>query len=154
MRLGQSPAYLATAEALDEEMRVRVASHRQQRAGRFVTIEEPLQLAEAIEAASATHDVILVDCLTLWISNLLGAERDVTKAVDDLVDALDVVEATRVVLVSNEVGLGIVPDNGLARAFRDLAGWSHQRLAGVCGDVYFVAAGLPMVMKGAPPLLD
>ncbi len=154
MRMGQSPVYLATAEALDAEMQARVASHREQREGRFTTIEEPLDLPEAIEAASQTHDVILVDCLTLWISNLLGAERDVTQAVDDLVDALEAIENTRVIMVSNEVGLGIVPDNALARAFRDLTGWSHQRLAGVCHDVYFVAAGLPLVMKGTAPLLD
>lgn len=148
---GTNPAYLATAETLDAEMYARVASHQQQRSGRFVTIEEPLDIPEAIEAASPEHDVILVDCLTLWISNLLGAERDVTRAVEDLTDALDVLERTRVILISNEVGLGIVPDNKLARTFRDLAGWTHQRLAGVCSDVYFVAAGLPLVMKGSAP---
>ncbi len=153
-RLAHNPAYLATAEALDEEMAARVASHRRQREGRFVTVEEPVELAEAIERAAIEHDVILVDCLTLWISNLLGAERDVTKAVDDLVDALDVIEDTRVLMISNEVGLGIVPDNKLARAYRDLTGWAHQRLTGVCSDVYFVAAGLPLTMKGSPPLLD
>lgn len=154
MQLGQRPAYLATAETLDEEMRVRVASHKRQRAESFTTIEEPLDLPEAIEAASLEHDVILVDCLTLWISNLLGAGRDVTEAIEDLVDALDAIDTTRVILVSNEVGLGIVPDNALARTFRDLAGWGHQQLAGICDDVYFVAAGLPLVMKGQMPRID
>ncbi len=97
------------------------------------------------------HDVVLVDCLTLWITNLLGAERDVAEAVEDLADALEAMELTRVILVSNEVGLGIVPDNPLARTFRDLAGWAHQRLAEICPDVYFVAAGLPMALKGKLP---
>lgn len=148
IRLGQNPAYLATAEALDDEMRLRVATHQQQRAQSFATIEEPIELATAIIVAARQYDVILVDCLTLWISNLLGAERDVTAAVDELITTLNSIKGARVVLVSNEVGLGIVPDNALARLFRDLAGASHQRLAAVCHDVYFVAAGLPLALKG------
>jgi adenosylcobinamide kinase/adenosylcobinamide-phosphate guanylyltransferase len=151
MGAGLRPAYLATAEALDSEMRERVASHRQQREGRFATIEEPLALAGAIDAAAGRHDVILVDCLTLWITNLLGAGRDVAAAVEQLATTLIRLESTRVILVSNEVGLGIVPDNPLARTFRDLAGATHQRLAEICTDVYFVAAGLPLTLKGGPP---
>lgn len=154
MRLGQNPAYLATAEALDEEMRLRVSTHQQQRAGAFATIEEPLDLAAAIAVAGRQHDVILVDCLTLWISNLLGAELDVTAEVGELIDVLNALESARVILVSNEVGLGIVPDNALARLFRDLAGSSHQRLAVVCSDVYFVAAGLPLALKGNLVIAD
>jgi adenosylcobinamide kinase / adenosylcobinamide-phosphate guanylyltransferase len=151
MGAGVSPAYLATAQALDSEMRERVESHRRQREGRFETIEEPLALADALERAAARHDVILVDCLTLWITNLLGAGRDVAAAVEDLATALAKVEASRIILVSNEVGLGIVPDNPLARTFRDLAGSTHQRMAEICDDVYFVAAGLPLTLKGAAP---
>lgn len=154
MRHGQSPAYLATAEALDGEMQARVSAHQSQRAERFVTVEEPLELAEALEKTAQDHDVILVDCLTLWLSNLLGAERAVTEAVDDLVDALETLEKSQVILVSNEVGLGIVPDHPLGRTFRDLAGWTHQRLAASCGNVCFVAAGLPLAMKGHLPPLD
>lgn len=150
IELGERPAYLATAEALDREMEERVATHRRQRAGRFETIEEPLELANAIERAALEHDVILVDCLTLWVSNLLGAGEDVAEAVEDLADALEAIESSRIILVSNEVGLGIVPDNALARTFRDLAGWANQRLGEICPDVYFVAAGLPLVLKGAP----
>lgn len=150
LRLGQAPAYLATAEIHDREMRARIASHQMQRSDNFITIEEPLELAEAIETAALHHDVILVDCLTLWISNLLGAERDVADAVEELIDILETVKNARVVMVSNEVGLGIVPDNALARSFRDLAGSAHQRLAEICTDVYFVAAGLPITMKGNP----
>lgn len=149
--LGKSPAYLATAQALDEEMAERVSAHQLQRGHAFITIEEPLELADALEATRGVHDVVLVDCLTLWISNLLGAERDVAREVEDVVSVLESMDLTRVILISNEVGLGIVPDNALARAFRDLTGWTHQRLGAVANDVYFVAAGLPMVLKGQPP---
>jgi adenosylcobinamide kinase / adenosylcobinamide-phosphate guanylyltransferase len=97
--------------------------------------------------------VVLVDCLTLWISNLLGAGANVAAAVEELSATLRRIESARVILVSNEVGLGIVPDNPLARSFRDLAGSAHQRLADTCGDVYFVVAGLPMTVKGTPPAL-
>jgi adenosylcobinamide kinase / adenosylcobinamide-phosphate guanylyltransferase len=148
MRAGEAPLYLATAQALDEEMRERVRMHQQQRQKRFSTLEEPIALTVAIKAAARTHDVILVDCLTLWITNLLGANHDVAKAVDELVAALSTIETSRVILVSNEVGLGIVPDNPLARMFRDLAGAAHQRLAEICTDVHFVVAGLPMTLKG------
>lgn len=151
MRLGKSPAYLATATVLDDEMRERVRTHQAQRSARFTTIEEPTELAGAIVAAARHNDVILVDCLTLWITNLLGAGIDVAAAVEDLAATLGRVTATRVILVSNEVGLGIVPDNPLARSFRDLAGAAHQRLAEICDDVYFVIAGLPMVLKGTAP---
>ena len=140
-----------SAEALDSEMRERVESHRRQREGRFETLEEPLALSTALDRAAARHDVILVDCLTLWITNLLGAGHDVAKAVDELSATLAGLESSRVILVSNEVGLGIVPDNPLARTFRDLAGSAHQRIAEACDDVYFVMAGLPLTLKGAPP---
>jgi adenosylcobinamide kinase/adenosylcobinamide-phosphate guanylyltransferase len=148
MRAGERPAYLATAEALDGEMRDRVQTHQRQRQGRFETIEEPIELADAIVVATKRHDVILVDCLTLWITNLLGASKDVAAAVEELVATLGQIETARVILISNEVGLGIVPDNAMARSFRDLAGEAHQRLAEICDDVYFVVAGLPMTLKG------
>jgi len=151
MRAGVRPAYLATAEALDAEMAERVALHQRQRHGRFATIEEPVELATAIRRTARDHDAILVDCLTLWISNLLGAGVDVASAVEDLAATLVQVKTARVILVSNEVGLGIVPDNALARSFRDLAGAMHQRLAQICSDVYFVVAGLPLTLKGAAP---
>jgi adenosylcobinamide kinase/adenosylcobinamide-phosphate guanylyltransferase len=148
MRAGERPLYLATAEALDAEMRERVKMHQQQRQKRFATLEEPLALPTALKAAAKTHDVILVDCLTLWITNLLGGNRDVAAAVDELIATLPAIDAARVILVSNEVGLGIVPDNALARLFRDLAGAAHQRLAEICTEVHFVIAGLPMTLKG------
>lgn len=148
MRAGAKPAYLATAEALDGEMRDRVEMHQRQRQGRFATIEEPLELTREIVKAARSHDVILVDCLTLWITNLLGANRDVAAAVEELVVTLTQINTARVMLISNEVGLGIVPDNAMARSFRDLAGEAHQRLAEICDDVYLVVAGLPMTLKG------
>jgi len=151
MRAGERPAYLATAEALDAEMRDRVQSHQQQRAQAFATIEEPLRLSAAIASAAKVHDVILVDCLTLWITNLIVANENVAAAVDELLATLAATTSARVILVSNEVGLGIVPDNAMARMFRDLAGSAHQRLAEICDDAYFVVAGLPMVLKGVAP---
>jgi adenosylcobinamide kinase/adenosylcobinamide-phosphate guanylyltransferase len=151
MRSGSKPAYLATAEALDGEMRDRVASHKASRGQKFATIEEPVALSDALLTASVKHDVILVDCLTLWITNLLMAEEDVSQHVSELGATLVQLKTAKIVLVSNEVGLGIVPDNAMARTFRDLAGAAHQRLAEICDDVYFVAAGLPMTLKGQQP---
>ena len=151
LRSGSKPAYLATAAALDGEMRDRVASHQASRGTRFATIEEPLGLPSALVRASAHHDVILVDCLTLWITNLLLSNQDVAGAVSELGATLVQLKAAKVVLVSNEVGMGIVPDNAMARTFRDLAGAAHQRLAEVCDDAYFIVAGLPIVLKGEQP---
>lgn len=147
LNMGQKPAYLATAEALDTEMAERVAVHQRQRRGRFTTIEEPFALPRALLGAVARHDVVLVDCLTLWLSNLLGAGQDVAGAVEQLAETLEQIEGGRVILVSNEVGLGIVPDNPMARSFRDLAGATHQRMAEICDEVYFIIAGLPIVLK-------
>ena len=154
MRSGQRPVYLATAEALDDEMRERVLSHKQQRGGAFATIEEPLELSAALTRAAREHDVILVDCLTLWITNMIVANKNVAEAVDGLIATLGRISSARVILVSNEVGLGIVPDNAMARMFRDLAGSAHQRLAEICDDAYFVVAGLPMVLKGSAPEVE
>jgi len=151
LHAGARPVYLATAATLDPEMRDRVASHRAGHADRFTTIEEPLALSRAILEAADAHDVILVDCLTLWITNLLIASEDVATAVSELCATLMEFRRAKVVLVSNEVGLGIVPESAMARTFRDLAGSTHQRLAEVCDDVYFVAAGLPLTLKGEAP---
>src|SRR5690554_2124072 len=143
---GARAAYLATADILDGEMRERVSSHQVSRGNRFTTIEEPLELSHAILKAGATHDVVLVDCLTLWLTNLLIANEDVATAVGELCATLMEFRQAKIILVSNEVGLGIVPDNAMARTFRDLVGSTHQRLAEVCEDVYFIAAGLPLTM--------
>ncbi len=138
--------YLATAQTLDDEMRARVAEHRSRRGGAWETLEEPLDLAGAL--AKAGRKPVLVDCLTLWLTNLMLADRDLAAAVSGLVDVLPSLDGP-VVFVSNEVGLGIVPDNAMARAFRDAAGVMHQRLAAASERVVFVTAGLPMILKDA-----
>ena len=151
MRSGDAPCYLATALTLDEEMRERVAAHQRLRPEQFATLEEPIELSRTVIEASMRHDVILVDCLTLWITNLLVGGHDVATHVDELVATLGQVTRSRVLLISNEVGLGIVPDNAMARSFRDLAGTAHQRVAEVCTDAFFIVAGLPLVLKGQLP---
>ena len=147
MRAGSKPAYLATAEALDGEMRERVRTHREQRQGRFATIEEPLELTQAILRTARDHDVVLVDCLTLWVTNLMMEERVMADEFARLAAHVSRARAN-LVLVSNEVGLGIVPENRMAREFRDHAGRLHQSIAARARQVYFVAAGLPLKMKG------
>ena len=139
-------AYVATAQAFDDEMRERIAQHRGQRAPGWRTVEAPLDMPAALAAAGAAP--VLVDCLTLWLSNLLLAGHDVPDATARLLAALDARSAPTV-LVSNEVGLGIVPDNTLARAFRDAAGRLHQAVAARADRVALVVAGLPLVVKGS-----
>jgi adenosylcobinamide kinase/adenosylcobinamide-phosphate guanylyltransferase len=149
--LGQRRLFVATAEPLDDEMRDRIARHRQQRGSAFDTVEEPMALPEVI-AAERAHDVIVVDCLTLWLSNLLvrGADADVAaRRLDALVEALRVRHA-HVVLVSNEVGMGLVPETPLGRLFRDLAGGAHQRLAALADEVYLAATGVVLRLRPAP----
>jgi adenosylcobinamide kinase/adenosylcobinamide-phosphate guanylyltransferase len=138
--------YLATAEALDDEMKARVAEHRARRGEDWSTVEAPLELAGALAAHAAPARPILVDCLTLWLSNLMGAGCDIDAETAALAAALQDA-AGPVVLVSNEVGMGIVPDNELARRFRDHAGRLNQAVAAVADRVLFVAAGLPMTLK-------
>ena len=150
LRLGRNPAYLATAETRDGEMTARVAAHRAARAGRFETIEETLDLAGALKQAEQLHDIVLVDCLTLWLSNLMEAERDIDDEIGTLIATADGL-AARAIFVSNEVGLGIVPDNALARRFRDHAGRLNQAVAAASAHAYLVASGLPLTLKGTPP---
>ncbi len=142
--------YIATAQAFDDEMRDRIAQHKIQRGVAWQTIEAPLNLVEAIVAHDAVGHTILVDCVTLWLSNLLLAETDCLSAVDALILKLQNMQG-HIVLVSNEVGLSIVPDNKLGRAFRDIQGIANQRIAAVANSVVFVAAGLPLVLKGRLP---
>ncbi len=136
--------YLATAEAGDAEMAARIERHRERRGAGWRVMEAPLEIAPAIAAAG--KDAVLLDCLTLWLTNLMAAGRDVEKATEELCRALGTALAP-VVLVSNEVGLGIVPDNALAREFRDRAGRLNQRVAASADRVYFMAAGLPLILK-------
>lgn len=146
---GLPVTYIATAEAGDGEMAGRIARHRRERPSHWTTVEEPLALGRALQGACEPDGCIIVDCLTLWLSNLLAAgEEEMRRELDALLRMLPALPG-RTLLVSNEVGLGIVPDNPLARRFRDEAGRLNQALAGQCERVTFVAAGLPMELKGA-----
>lgn len=138
--------FVATAQAFDDEMTDRIALHRADRDDRWQTIEAPVRLAEALTNADAPDAVILVDCLTLWLSNLLLADIPIDREVDALLAAVATLNG-RVILVSNEVGSGIVPDNALARRFRDAAGIMHQRLAANLDTVDLVIAGLVQRLK-------
>jgi len=142
-------AYLATAQALDAEMVARIEHHRQRRGSVWDTFEEPLAVAELLKILSGRYGVVLLDCLTLWLSNVMArTEKDdfVLTKVDDLMNALRDFSGVCIV-VSNEVGLGIVPDNALARRYRDLAGIMNQRIAQRADDAYFLASGIPLKIK-------
>ncbi len=144
--VGAQPVYIATAEAGDGEMADRIAEHRARRGNRWRTEEAPMALSDTIAACATEDSPILVDCLTLWLSNLLLAERDIVTETDTLLDKF-AESAGPVVCVANEVGLGIVPDNALGRTFRDHAGRLNQQVAQQAGRVDFVAAGLPITLK-------
>ncbi|KAB2719291.1 bifunctional adenosylcobinamide kinase/adenosylcobinamide-phosphate guanylyltransferase [Brucella intermedia] len=144
---GLQPLYLATGRAFDDEMENRIAIHRDRRGSDWQTVEEPLDLVGALTLHVAVDRFVLVDCLTLWLTNLMMAERDVAAETAGLVAMLPDL-AGPVVFVSNEVGFGIVPENRMAREFRDHAGFLHQAVAAVADEVYLIAAGLPLKMKG------
>ena len=149
--LGNRRLFIATAERSDDEMRDRIARHRADRGATFDTLEEPRALPEAL-AADRDHDVIVVDCLTIWISNLLvgGATTD---AVQERIGALLATLAGRrshVVIVSNEVGMGLIPPTPLGRVFRDLTGLAHQRLAAVADELYAGLMGALLRLRPAP----
>ena len=150
---GEGVTYVATAEARDDEMTRRIATHRAERPPGWTTIEEPLDVGRAV--AGASTDVILVDCLTLWVSNLMldegppGSaipETRVHTAVASLLEVAAAREGTLLV-VTNEVGLGVVPDNELARAYRDLLGWANARVAARADRVLLMVAGLPVTVR-------
>lgn len=144
---GLQVTYLATAQAGDAEMADRIARHRAERPAGWGLVEEPLALAAALRTHAAPDRCLLVDCLTLWLSNLLAAgDRRLSTETDALLDALPALPG-RILLVSNEVGQGIVPANPLARRFRDEAGRLHQAVAGRCDRVTLVVAGLPLTLK-------
>ncbi len=144
---GSECHYVATGRAWDDEMQARIAQHRALRGDRWTTHEEPLDLVGRLAAIDDATRAILVDCLTLWVTNLMMEKRDMAAEFAALAGFLPQARA-RLVLVSNEVGLGIVPDNEMAREFRDHAGRLHQMIAASAAEVYFVAAGLPLKMKG------
>jgi len=139
--------YLATAQALDGEMEARIAAHRLERGATWEVAEEPLEIAAALRAVADPATTVLVDCLTLWLSNLMHHGRDIEAETTRLIEALG--EApNRVILVSNEIGLGLVPMEKLSRDFRDAQGRLNQRIAAAATHVEFVTAGLPLTLKG------
>ncbi|MBF0587133.1 bifunctional adenosylcobinamide kinase/adenosylcobinamide-phosphate guanylyltransferase [Prosthecochloris sp. N3] len=144
-----SRAFLATAEPFDEEMVERIDKHRRERGDGFLTLEEPVALDEALRSLPDGIDVVLVDCLTVWTGNMMHrefSEREIMNAVGRLVDVLRD-PPCHVILVSNEVGMGIVPEHAMARRFRDLAGMINQKVAAVATEAYFLCSGLPMCLK-------
>ncbi len=143
---GAEKIYLATAEAKDAEMAARIEEHRQRRGPGWQTIEEPLELIDALKAHSQVQLPVLVDCLTLWLANILEAGRDIDSETRALVDSLTGLPGP-VVLVSNEVGQGIVPDNPLARSYMDHAGRLNQAVAAVADRVVLMTAGLASILK-------
>lgn len=150
-RLGDRRLFVATAEPGDDEMRVRIGRHQETRGGDFQTLEEPLAVAEAFDRVDG-YDVVVLDCLTLWLANLLLAGKD-AEAVARQVDALAGVLERRLahaVIVTSEVGLGLVPETPLGRIFRDVAGLAHQRLAGLADEVYLGVLGVMLRLKPGP----
>jgi adenosylcobinamide kinase/adenosylcobinamide-phosphate guanylyltransferase len=143
---GSRLVFLATAQSLDEEMATRVAKHRIERGPDFSTIEEPLEIADVIRK-TADADAIVLDCLTLWLSNImLTFGRDVDSEIEKLIQAAQATPTT-VIAVTNEVGSGIVPDNTLGRDFRDHSGLLNQRVAAVADEVYWMVFGQPLRVK-------
>jgi adenosylcobinamide kinase/adenosylcobinamide-phosphate guanylyltransferase len=143
---GLKPVMVATAEAFDDEMERRIAAHRAERGAHWGLVEETTDLSGVLDRESAPDRILVVDCLTLWLSNLMAGERSVEAEIDGLVGALGRVRGP-VILVSNEVGLGIVPENALARRFRDLQGLANRKTAAAADRVTLVVAGLEMVAK-------
>lgn len=139
--------YIATAQAFDSEMRAKILAHKERRNRNWETIEAPLEISEAIEDI-APERVLLIDCATLWLSNVMLEGRDVAEATGGFLSALKFTKAPTIV-VSNETGMGVVPEYKLGRAFRAEQGMLNQRLAAVADRVVLVVAGLPTVLKGA-----
>lgn len=144
--IGGSLVYLATAQAFDDEMTDRIARHRADRGAVWRTVECPIDLPAAVSAEAKPGSVLLVDCLTLWASNLLLSNTDTEAAIEELI-AVFLAAPCPIVVVANEVGMGIVPDNALARRFRDVAGVLNQRVAAVATEVFMLAAGLTLRLK-------
>lgn len=158
LSLGPRRVFIATAEAFDDEMRARIAAHVEERAHHFTTVEAPRELERALESIQARSDavnVVVIDCLTLWLSNLLLADvpgAEIERRVARLASACESA-AFPIFLVTNEVGFGLVPDTALGRQFRDISGRAHQRLARSAGEVLLAALGCMLRLKPAPVTL-
>lgn len=138
--------YIATAEARDEEMQKRITTHQKQRGPNWLTIEEPTDLKSHLNKQQQEDNVILIDCMTIWLSNIIEQKLNISKEIQILTQSLGNCNSD-VIMVSNELGLSIVPENPLARSFRDEQGLLNQKLAKVATNVVFIAAGLPLILK-------
>jgi adenosylcobinamide kinase/adenosylcobinamide-phosphate guanylyltransferase len=143
--------YLATCEALDEEMAQRIEDHKKMRGPEWQTVEEPIKIVEGIRQYQDGVEVILLDCITLWLSNLLTKGNTDLKIMDEINRFVEMIKQTpaSLIIVSNEVGMGIVPVDPLGRRFRDLSGMANQRIAQVAETVIFMVSGIPIFLKGA-----
>ncbi|HDP70058.1 MAG TPA: bifunctional adenosylcobinamide kinase/adenosylcobinamide-phosphate guanylyltransferase [Actinobacteria bacterium] len=148
-QVGNRIVYIATAEVLDEEMRKRIENHKRRRSPDWETIESPDDLTESIRQIGSNVDVIIIDCLTVYISNLLAkfSEEEILKNVSEMLNVLNNFNG-KTIFVSNEVGMGIVPDNKLARDYRDVLGRTNQMVAKAAKEVYLLVAGIPVKIKG------
>lgn len=141
-------AYIASAEALDEEMKERIEKHKERRGKEWDTFEEPLRIADVIKEAISDYRVVVIDCLTLWLSNIMHSNLNADNEIENLINSLRFTHhASHIYIVSNEVGMGIVPDNELARKFRDLAGILNRKVAAISDAVYLITAGIPLKIK-------
>lgn len=147
-RVSGKKAYIATAEALDEEMKKRIETHKKLRGKDWDTYEEPLKIADLIREIEDKYDVIVVDCLTLWLSNLMHVGLDIEVEIDRFISSLVTRHSSLMYIVSNEVGMGIVPENEMARKFRDIVGFLNQRVAEIADEVYLLVSGIPLRLKG------
>jgi Adenosyl cobinamide kinase/adenosyl cobinamide phosphate guanylyltransferase len=149
-KLGGKRLFLATAQAFDEEMSLRIKNHREQRGSRWNTLEEPVYIGRALRSAAGLYDTVLVDCLTVWMSNLLlkypDQDEKISEIVDDFFLNMKGFKGT-IIVVSNEVGMGIVPDNKPARLYRDRLGFLNQRMAKGADQVYVLFSGIPFKIK-------
>jgi adenosylcobinamide kinase/adenosylcobinamide-phosphate guanylyltransferase len=141
-------AFIATAEGLDREMLFRIEKHKKERGKDWITHEEPLRISGLIRDLGDRYAVILVDCLTLWLSNIMHAGYDVQSVTKELGSIISEDRAASLYIISNEVGLGLVPESSLAREYRDNLGILNQEVAKAATDVYFMAAGIPLKLKG------
>ncbi|MEI6846008.1 MAG: bifunctional adenosylcobinamide kinase/adenosylcobinamide-phosphate guanylyltransferase [Candidatus Firestonebacteria bacterium] len=149
VKAAKNRVYIATMQGLDKEMRERIQKHQEQRGENFKTVEEPLRLLEVLKSADEKNSVLLIDCLTLWVTNLMlkgGKEKDIIKIAAETADYAAHAKA-KVIAVSNEVGMGLVPDNKLGRDFRDLQGRVNRIFAERAAKVYFMVAGIPLEVK-------
>jgi adenosylcobinamide kinase/adenosylcobinamide-phosphate guanylyltransferase len=148
-RIPGKKAFIATAEPNDSEMKERIKRHKRDRGEGWDTYEEPLKIALVIEEIEMRYRVIVIDCLTLWLGNLMLINADIDKEISGLIETLRSGQRTSsLYLVSNEVGMGIVPENEIARRFRDMAGFLNQKVASTADEVYMTVSGIPVKIKG------